>query len=143
MSPVNSGSSASIAARSGRRIGGGDHLALGVVGVGLLAPAHGEAVDLAAVLDEGNRLGGFAERDRQNAGGERVERAGMADLGRAEEPLHRGHRLGRGLAGGLVEAEPAGNLAALLLAVGPSVPRFVLGRIFVGGQMVGAAEIAG
>src|SRR3569832_2430334 len=53
-------------------------LALDVVGVALLAPAHGEAIALAAVHDEGNRLGGFSQRDRQAAGGERVEGAGMS-----------------------------------------------------------------
>ena len=53
-------------------------LPFGVVGVALFAPAHGEAVGLAAVHDERNGLGRLAERDRQAAGGERIERAGMA-----------------------------------------------------------------
>ena len=50
----------------------------GVVGVALLAPAHREAVALAAVHDERDGLGRLAERDRQEARGERIERAGMA-----------------------------------------------------------------
>ena len=41
--------------------------AFGIVGVALLAPAHGEAVALAPVHHERNRLGRFAERDRQHA----------------------------------------------------------------------------
>ena len=48
ISPVNAGSAARIAAASGRSVGGGDHRALGVVGGGGGAPAHGEAVGLAA-----------------------------------------------------------------------------------------------
>src|SRR3984957_4599164 len=64
------------------RRGGGPDVAglgnatLGIVGIPFLAPAHREAIALAAVHHERNRLGGFAERDRQAAGGERVERAG-------------------------------------------------------------------
>src|SRR5262245_28190652 len=46
---------------------GFDDLALGVVGVALLAPAHRETVALAAVHHEGDGLGGFAERNRQAA----------------------------------------------------------------------------
>ena len=54
------------------------HAAFGIVGVALLAPAHGEDVDLAPVHHERHGLGRFAERDRQAAGGERIERAGVA-----------------------------------------------------------------
>ena len=78
MAPVKRGSSASIASAVGRASLVADDAALGVVGVALLAPAHGEAVDLAAVHHEGHGLGRLAERDRQAAGGERIERAGMA-----------------------------------------------------------------
>ena len=51
-----------------------------VVGVGARAEAHGEAVFLAAVHREGHGLGRLAEGDRQHAGGERIERAGVAGL---------------------------------------------------------------
>ena len=52
--------------------------AFGVVGVALLAPAHREAVDLAAIHHERHGLGRFPERDREQAGGQRIERAGVA-----------------------------------------------------------------
>src|SRR6185312_2297113 len=50
-----------------------DHPALDIVGIALLAPADREAVALAAVHDEWNRLGGLAQRDRQAAGRKRIE----------------------------------------------------------------------
>src|SRR2546429_4326508 len=59
-------------------LAGLDHAPLGVVGIPLLAPGNREAIALAAVHHEGDGLGGFAERDRQTAGGERIERAGMS-----------------------------------------------------------------
>ena len=94
-----------------------DDAAFGVVGVALLAPAHGEAIELAAVHDEGNGLGRFAERDRQGAGGERIERAGMAGALGPEQPLHDAHRVGRGHADRLVEHDPAVHVALVALAV--------------------------
>ena len=42
--------------------------------------AQREAVVLAAVHDEGHGLGRLAQRDRQHAGGQRIERAAMAGL---------------------------------------------------------------
>ena len=78
MVPVKRGSSARIAAADGPLRAGGDDPALGVVGVALLAPADREAVALAAVHHERNGLGRLAERDRQAAGGQRIERAGMS-----------------------------------------------------------------
>src|SRR5665213_1572449 len=62
----------------GPQLAGSDDPALGIVGVPLLAPGDRKAIALAAVHHEGDRLGGFAEGDRQAAGGERVERAGVA-----------------------------------------------------------------
>ena len=56
------------------------HLALGVVGVGLLAPRDREDVGFAAVHDERDGLGRLAQRDRQDAGGQRIEGARMAGL---------------------------------------------------------------
>src|SRR6202048_4455101 len=57
-------------------VAGLDGAALGIVGVALLAPGDREAIALATVHHERNRLGGFAERDRQGAGGGRVRGGG-------------------------------------------------------------------
>ena len=40
----------------------------------------GEAIGLGPVLDDRHGLGRLAERDRQDAGGERIERAGVSRL---------------------------------------------------------------
>ena len=112
MTPTKLGSAASISAGVGRAVGGRDDLALGVVGVGLDAPAHHELVGLGAVLDDRHGLGRLAERDRQHAGSERIERAGVADLLGVEQALQPRHRLGRGDADRLVEIDPAVDLEA-------------------------------
>jgi hypothetical protein len=68
------------------------HLALGIVGVGDLAqPGHG-VVGLGRAQQAAGDLGRLAEAQRQQAGGQRVERAGVAALLRAEQmpgPLQR------------------------------------------------------
>src|SRR5262249_13184253 len=69
--------------------------AFGVVGNRLLAPAHGEAVGLAPLHDERNGLGRLPERDRQQARGQRVERAGMPRAFGLEQAFHHAHRVGR------------------------------------------------
>jgi len=97
----------------GPRGAGFGHRAVGVVAVALLAPAHGKAVGLAAVHDEGNGLGRLAERNRQAARGERVERAGMARALAGEQPLDRADGMGRGHADRLVEHDPAVHVALL------------------------------
>src|SRR6185369_62467 len=99
--------------RVGRRpdLAGLDHPALGIVGIALLAPGHREAVALAAVHHEGNRLGGLAERDRQAAGCQRIERAGMSGAPGLEQPLEHGNRVRRGHADRLVENHPAVDVA--------------------------------
>ena len=74
------GSRAAMASSSRAQLRGRDDLALGVVGVGLDAPGTVKLIDLPPVHHEGNGLGRLAERDRQEAGGQRVERAGMAGL---------------------------------------------------------------
>ena len=91
--------------------------ALGVVGVALFTPAHREAIELATVHHEGDGLGRFAERDRQSAGGERIERAGMARALGLEQALHDAHSVRRRHADRLVENDPAVHvvLVALLL----------------------------
>src|SRR5271155_5017355 len=52
--------------RRGPEVTGSDHTAFGVVGVALFAPGHGEAIALAAIHYERDRLGGLADRDRQS-----------------------------------------------------------------------------
>src|ERR1700733_5614847 len=64
--------------RGGPAVAGLGNATLGIVGIPFLAPADRKAIALAAVHHERNGLGGFAERDRQAAGGERIERAGVA-----------------------------------------------------------------
>src|SRR3954447_18381854 len=51
----------------GSDVAGPHDPAFGIVGVTLLAPAYCEAVALAAVHDERDRLGGLAQRNRQAA----------------------------------------------------------------------------
>jgi hypothetical protein len=84
-----------------------DNAALGIVGVALLAPSHRELIGLAAVHDERDRLGGFPERDRQAAGGERIERAGMPGALGRKQPLDHADGVRRGHADRLVEHQPA------------------------------------
>src|SRR5712671_2435500 len=95
------------------RLAHGRHAAVGIVGVALLAPAHGEAVGLAAVHDERDGLGRFAKRDWQAAGGERIERAGVSGALAREQPLDGADRLRRGHADRLVEHDPTMHVALL------------------------------
>src|SRR6185437_14723757 len=88
----------------------GDDLPFGVVCRGFLAPAHAETVGLGPVLNDRHGLGRFPERDRQHAGGERIEGASVARLFGVEQELQPPDRLGRGDAGGLVEIDPAVDL---------------------------------
>ena len=70
-------------------------LALGVVGIGDDAePGHG-LVGLARAQQPAGDLGGFAEADRQQAGGQGVQAAGMAALLGAEQVAHALQRLVR------------------------------------------------
>ena len=88
-----------------------DDPAFGIVGIAFLAPGDRKAVALAAVHHERNRLGGFAQRNRQSAGGERIERAGVAGALGLEQPLHDRDRMRRGHADRLVEHDPAVDVA--------------------------------
>ena len=88
-----------------------DDAAFGVVGITLLAPANGKAIELAAVHHEGNGLGGFAKRDRQAAGGQRIERAGVAGAPGGEQPLDHADGVRGGHADRLVEHHPAMHVA--------------------------------
>src|SRR5206468_7167267 len=85
--------------------------ALGIVGVALFAPGDREAVALAAVHHERNSLGGLAEGDRQAAGRQRIERAGVAGALGLEQALEHGNRVRRGHADRLVENDPAVDVA--------------------------------
>src|SRR5262249_24915145 len=80
---------------------------------GLDAPGDGEAVRLVGVHQERNGLGGFAERDRQHAGGEGIERPGVAALLGVQRAPHAADRLGRPQVLRLVEADPARDGIAL------------------------------
>src|SRR5690606_28604984 len=86
-------------------------LALAVVGVGLDAPGDGETVDFPSVHGERHGLGRLTEGNRQAAGRQGVERAGMAGFTGRENPFHPRQGLGRGHALGLVEDEPAMDIA--------------------------------
>src|SRR5260221_1735036 len=97
--------------RGGPQLAGFDDPALGIVGIAFLAPGNRKAVALAAIHSEGNGFGGFAQRDRQAAGGERVERAGVAGALGLEQPLHDRDRMRRGHADRLVEHDPAMDVA--------------------------------
>src|SRR5271170_566155 len=99
-------------ARRRTNVGFRDDLALGVVGIGLFAPFDRETIGLGPVLDDGNRLGRFAESDRQDARRQRVECAGMARLLGVEEIFDLRDRLGRGDADRFVQIDPAVDLGA-------------------------------
>jgi hypothetical protein len=93
-------------------IAGGDDLALQVQRVGLLAEADGEVVGFGRVEHSAGELGRFAQRDRQHARRQRIERPAMADLGLglagvAQGALDRADRLGRAESDRLVEDDPA------------------------------------
>src|SRR3546814_12964107 len=62
-----------------------DDATLGIVGLGGLAPAQGEAIALPPVHNVGDRLGGLSEGDRQQAAGQRIESAAVADLARLQD----------------------------------------------------------
>ncbi len=127
--------------RRGPNVARTDDAALGVGGVGLLAPGDHEAIALAAVHHIRNGLGGLAERDRQAAGGERIERAGMTCASRLEQTLDDRDRLSRRHADRLVEHDPAMDVAlvAARLIVLPRWPG--LARIVVGVPLLGTLRI--
>ena len=91
-------------------------LTLAVEAVGRNPPVDGEAIDLLRLHHEGDGLGRLAEGDGQDAGGQRVERAGMAGLLGVEQAADLRHRLGRTHAERLVETDPAVDDLALLAA---------------------------
>ena len=97
---------------------GRDHRAFQVEGVRLRAERDREIVDLVAVEHPSGELGRFADRDRQDAGRQRIERAAMADLAFASATVAQGaldgaDRLRRAEAMRFVENDPAVHCAPL------------------------------
>src|SRR3546814_17466136 len=80
-----------------------DDAPLGIVGLGGLGPAQGEAIALPPVHNVGDRLGGLSEGDRQQAAGQRIESAAVADLARLPDTADAAHDLRRGEAERLVD----------------------------------------
>src|SRR5262249_40569874 len=72
------------------RAAGLSHAPFRVIGVALFAPLHGEAVALAALHHERDRLGRLAERDRQATRRERIQRAGVTGAARGGGGAGRG-----------------------------------------------------
>ena len=66
---------------------GGDHLAVGVAGVGALAQLGGHLIALVRLQQILGELGGLTEADRQHAGRQGIQGAGVAGLGRVVDPL--------------------------------------------------------
>src|SRR6185437_14040199 len=83
------------------------HLAFGIAARRLEAELEHRVVGLARADQEARELGGFAEHERKEPGRERIERAGVAALARAEEPLRPRERLRGAEARGLVEQQHA------------------------------------
>ena len=97
---------------------GRDHCAFQVQRVGLRAEGDREVVNLVAVEHPSGELGRFADRDRQDAGRQRIERAAMADLAFAsatvaQRALDRCDGLRRAKAMRFVENDPAVHCAPL------------------------------
>ncbi len=108
MRPVSGTSAAATSGQIQRRYRAlAQDRAVGVVGIG------GDAQDDPGVIGPGRAqqqpgdLGGFAEAQRQQAGGQRIERAGVAALPRPQQPARGLQRLVRAQAGGLVQQQDA------------------------------------
>jgi len=63
-----------------------DHLAFGIVGRGRLTELALGFVGLARTEQQSRDLGRLAEADRQQSSRQRIEAAGVAGLGSAEDP---------------------------------------------------------
>ena len=98
-------SGVSAATASGRRLGG--HPPGGVVGVGRGAEADHPLVDLGRPDQEAGQPGGRPQRQQEQAGGVRIERAAMADLLLPQHPARLLHGVVRGEARLLVEQQQA------------------------------------
>jgi hypothetical protein len=82
-------------------------LAIGVVSVSRKTETKTGLIALAAAVVELDQARSFAEKQNQNAGGKRIERAEMADLSKAYEMTHGVHYVVRGLALRFVDDESA------------------------------------
>ena len=91
-------------------------LALAVEAVGRNPPVDGEAIDLLRLHHEGDGLGRLAEGDGQDAGGQRIKRAGVPGLLGVKQAADLGDGLGGAHAERLVETDPAVDDLALLAA---------------------------
>src|SRR5690606_8551640 len=87
------------------------HFALGIVGVGDFTQPGDRVVGLARAQQTASDLGRFAETQRQQAGGQGVEAAGMAALLGGEQAPRPLQRLAGTGALGLVEQQDAVELA--------------------------------
>src|SRR5262245_38952937 len=72
---------------------------------------HGSHVLLVEIDEIRSELGGLADQDREQPGGGGIERAAVADPGRAEDPAQVGHHLERRHARPLLDRENAGAMA--------------------------------
>ncbi len=98
---------------------GGQHRAFAVAGAGALAQAQRGAVGLVGIQADLAELGGRTKTQRQQAGGQRVERAGVAGFLGAQQPF--------GLLQGVV-AGPAQRLVEQQHTVQRAARRFHPGR---------------
>src|SRR5271165_641237 len=103
-----------------------DDLALAVIGRARNAPADAKAIPLAAGHCVSRRLGRFAKGDRQHAGRQRVERAGVSDLCPGAAANHLDDPV-RGEAERLVDDEPAVETAVNPHRLGPRPWRLAAG----------------
>ena len=76
------------------QIRGGDHLTLGIIGVGGRPQPHQKPVAFQRIGDVGHGLCSLAQRHRQNAGCGRVKRACVACLLFVERPTNLAHNGG-------------------------------------------------
>ena len=88
-----------------RDVGRAPHGARHVQGVRLQPETHHRVVGLVPLGEEPGQLGGFAEGHGQDAGGQGVERPGVAGLADAGEDTHPPHHLEGGGPGMLVNDE--------------------------------------
>src|SRR5487761_252134 len=82
-------------------------LSVGIVSVGRVAKAHGAVVTLAASRIKPRETRGAAEKQDEDAGRQRIKRAQMADLAKANQAAHRLDDIVRRFAGWLVDDERA------------------------------------
>ena len=118
MSPMKRREFLADALVGGADVGGGGDLAVGVVGVAGLTEAESETIQLGAVHDVGDGFGRRSERDGEDAGGERVERAAMAGFLGVEGSADAVDHVRAGQSGRLVDDQPAVERTATRLAAG-------------------------